>query len=162
MKYKVGLVIGRFQPFHLGHQYLIEKALTLCDKIIIGIGSAQVIDVDNPFDLQTREFFVKEFISRSKIQDRVSSIIFIEDTENDDVWIEQVLSQTGKIDVEIGDNDWTNGIFEKRGIPVVKVGHLKREILQGIKIRENMDKNLEWKTRVPEYLIAEIEKNLTR
>ena len=36
---KVSLVIGRFQPIHLGHIQLIEQAASLSDKIILFIGS---------------------------------------------------------------------------------------------------------------------------
>ena len=44
MKYKVGFVLGRFQPFHRGHQYLIEKALEQCESVIVGVGSVNVED----------------------------------------------------------------------------------------------------------------------
>ena len=33
-KYKTGLVLGRFQTFHKGHEYIINKALEICDKVI--------------------------------------------------------------------------------------------------------------------------------
>lgn len=40
-KPKLGLVLGRFQPFHLGHLHLINLALKENDQIVICIGSAQ-------------------------------------------------------------------------------------------------------------------------
>ena len=46
-KYKVGLLVGRFQPFHKGHLHLIEKSLNLVDMLVVGIGSVGVIDTDN-------------------------------------------------------------------------------------------------------------------
>jgi nicotinamide-nucleotide adenylyltransferase len=36
-----GLLIGRFQPFHIGHLKAIEQATSENDEVIIGIGSAQ-------------------------------------------------------------------------------------------------------------------------
>ena len=33
--------IGRFQPYHLGHQNVLESIAQEVDEIIIGIGSAQ-------------------------------------------------------------------------------------------------------------------------
>lgn len=35
-----GLLIGRFQPFHLGHEYLIERIDEAVDEVVVGIGSA--------------------------------------------------------------------------------------------------------------------------
>ena len=38
------VVLGRFQPFHKGHQYLVEKALSLAkdsDEVIVAVGSSQ-------------------------------------------------------------------------------------------------------------------------
>jgi len=35
------LIIGRFQPFHLGHLLLIKEAAKEADIIVIGIGSSQ-------------------------------------------------------------------------------------------------------------------------
>ena len=158
-KYRVGLVIGRFQPFHLGHKYLLEKALEYCDEIIVGIGSSNVTNENNPYSFETRKKFVDEFIKKSKIEARISKIIYIEDVPDDRDWLDLLLKKTGKVDVEIGDNEWTNGIFENAQIPVVRIGHYKREILEGVKIRNNMKNKLDWKDRVPEYLVKYIEKN---
>ncbi len=34
-----GLMMGRFQPFHLGHLDLVKQILSECDKVIIAITS---------------------------------------------------------------------------------------------------------------------------
>ena len=38
--YHLGLVLGRFQGLHIGHEAVIRKALSLCDRVIVLIGSA--------------------------------------------------------------------------------------------------------------------------
>ena len=38
--YHLGLVLGRFQGLHLGHEAVIRKALSVCDRVIVMIGSA--------------------------------------------------------------------------------------------------------------------------
>ncbi|MBQ6293504.1 MAG: adenylyltransferase/cytidyltransferase family protein [Lachnospiraceae bacterium] len=38
--YRLGLVLGRFQGLHIGHEAVIRKALSVCDKVIVMIGSA--------------------------------------------------------------------------------------------------------------------------
>ena len=39
--YKLGMIVGRFQPFHFAHQSIILEALRDCEEIVIVIGSAQ-------------------------------------------------------------------------------------------------------------------------
>ena len=59
---KIGLYIGRFQPFHKGHLSVVIEALNHCDKLIIAVGSAQESGTEkNPFDFELR----KELIRRS-------------------------------------------------------------------------------------------------
>jgi nicotinamide-nucleotide adenylyltransferase len=41
IKYKRGLVIGRFQPFHNGHLELIKQIMNECEELVVVIGSAQ-------------------------------------------------------------------------------------------------------------------------
>lgn len=42
--YDVGMVCGRFQTFHKGHESLIESAVALCDRVLILIGSSQGVE----------------------------------------------------------------------------------------------------------------------
>lgn len=157
MQYKTGLVIGRFQPFHLGHKYLAEKALELCESIIIGIGSSNIKDKKNPYDVRKRKKFLQEFIKREGIEKRVLKLVEIPDDPDDDVWMMTVSKNVGSFDISIGDNDWVNGIFEKAGIPVVKIGFFNRDELEGTKIRGLIKDKKKWEKRVPSYLVSIIE-----
>lgn len=156
-KYKTGLVIGRFQPFHLGHQYLIEQALKHADTIIIGVGSSNIEDENNPYNVGQREEFVKEFLKQEGLEARVLKIVYIPDVPDDAEWFKIAEKLTGPVDVVVGDNSWVNGIYESQKIPVVEIGHHKRHILEGKKIRHQMKKKLAWKNRVPKYLHKLIE-----
>lgn len=58
--YDVGLICGRFQTFHIGHESLVETGLKLCDRILILIGSAQEAGTErNPYDVNTRTDMLK-------------------------------------------------------------------------------------------------------
>lgn len=53
--YDVGLICGRFQTFHIGHESLVETGIKLCDRVLILIGSAQECGTErNPFNINTR------------------------------------------------------------------------------------------------------------
>ena len=59
--YDVGLVCGRFQTFHKGHEKLVETALMLCDRVLILVGSAQECGTErNPYNINTRTKMLKE------------------------------------------------------------------------------------------------------
>ena len=157
-KYKVGIVIGRFQPFHLGHKYIIEKAIDNVDRLILGIGAADVRDVDNPYDVKKRVEFLNKFVKEEKLEKKISRIVPLNNHPDDAIWLKNLLKKTGKIDVVIGNNEWVNGIFENAKIPALRIGHYKRNILEGTKIRKLMRENKKWETRVPKYLLKHIVK----
>lgn len=156
-KYKIGLVIGRFQPFHLGHQFLIEQALKHAEKIIIGVGSSNIKDENNPYNVRQREEFIKSFLKEEELLDRVLNIVYIPDVPNDSEWYKIAHKLTGPVDVVIGDNSWVNGIYAAEKIPIIEIGMHKRHLLEGKRIRHNMKHKLSWKKRVPKYLQKLIE-----
>ena len=54
-QYKLGLVLGRFQGVHIGHESIIEHALALCDKVLVFIGSSDKEGTkENPFPYSIR------------------------------------------------------------------------------------------------------------
>ncbi len=57
----LGVIVGRFQCVHSGHEMMIDTALTLCDAVAVFIGSSQESGTSkNPFDYETR----REMLSR--------------------------------------------------------------------------------------------------
>lgn len=53
--YDVGLICGRFQTFHKGHEKLVDTGLMLCDRLLILVGSAQEYGTErNPLNINTR------------------------------------------------------------------------------------------------------------
>jgi nicotinamide-nucleotide adenylyltransferase len=157
-KYKIGIVIGRFQPFHLGHKYVIEKALEVCDKIYLGIGSAQIFDDKNPYSAKKRKFFLEKFVKAEELEPRIISILTIDDFPDDDVWFDRLKKRIPGVEVIIGDNEWVNGIFERHSIPALRIGYYKRHILEGTKIRSLVLQNKSIVKRVPKYLTKHITK----
>lgn len=59
--FDTGIMVGRFQHIHAGHEKLINLGLTVCDKFLVFIGSAQESKTEkNPFNVEYR----KELISK--------------------------------------------------------------------------------------------------
>ncbi len=64
MSQSVGVIIGRFQPFHSGHRYLLTQALKTSDIIVIVLGSAHSSrNVRNPLSASERRTMIEENLS---------------------------------------------------------------------------------------------------
>ena len=63
--YDIGLVVGRFQHFHIGHKSLVENAYKLCDRVLILVGSSQEFGtLRNPYPTSTRIDVIREIYGR--------------------------------------------------------------------------------------------------
>lgn len=90
MKYDYLIFIGRFQPFHLGHESVIRKALALSDKVIVLIGSAyQPRTVRNPWDFNEREALMRLAFSQEENR-RILAFPLLDQTYNNQRWIKSV------------------------------------------------------------------------
>ncbi len=59
--YDIGVICGRFQTFHIGHESLVDTALKLCDRVLILVGSAQECGTErNPLNIDTRIRMLRE------------------------------------------------------------------------------------------------------
>lgn len=59
--YDTGLICGRFNTVHKGHEKLFNTGLLLCDRLLILVGSAQECGTErNPFNVNTRIKMLKE------------------------------------------------------------------------------------------------------
>lgn len=168
-KYKTGLLIGRFQPFHLGHLWLIRHALQSVDRLIIGVGSANIKNHDNNFlTYEQRKEMLEMVFEKEDLKDKLIKIVPLNDYFNDEVWFKKTIEKTGPVDVVVGNNQWTNGIFEARGYPILRVGYYKRFFYEGEKIRKllkytysqrSLPIGKSWEDRVPPYLVSIIKTN---
>lgn len=87
---RVGVYIGRFQPFHKGHEDVIAQMVNKVDRIIILIGSSHSsLDPKNPFTWKERSYMIGEYIHTTYPE--VSVNIFpIADYTRDIDWEKQV------------------------------------------------------------------------
>lgn len=152
-KYKIGFFIGRFQPLHKGHIHLIKRSLYYVESLIIGIGSVGVVNSDNFLSYDQRKTMLQTAVAKEKFSRKIRTIVPLKDFHNDKLWLEDCLKQAGKFDVIIGNNEWTNGIFERAGYKILRLGFYKRYLYEGVKIRKLMKDGKKWDDRVPGYIV---------
>ena len=90
-KYIHGLTIMRAQPFHIGHQKLIDKMLEECDKVTVILGSIQEQGTSrNPLNYTTRKKMIQNIYKGKKEYDRLK-IVGLFDINNPAEWADYVL-----------------------------------------------------------------------
>lgn len=160
MKVMHALVIGRFQPFHQGHVYLIQSALELSEKISICIGSANITNEDNPFPYEKRLQMIQTTVRQNNWTDKILHIIPSDDIPDDTAWLDDIVEKLPPVDLIVGNNDWVNGIFKNAHYLTHKLILHNRDRFEGKTIRKLIaEKNPQWKTYVPDYVVKIIETN---
>lgn len=99
--FKYGLIVGRFQHIHIGHEKLINIGLKLCNKLLIFIGSANQLPSErNPYTYEYRKSLI-EIIYKKEIEEGKIIIAPLNDWEDSTVltpkWGEYVLDSAKKI-----------------------------------------------------------------
>src|SRR3970282_2325755 len=144
-----GLLIGRFQPFHLGHLAALRFALSKVAKLWIGLGSSnKPLQKNNPFSAEERKEMILSSIDESmkqKIQ-----IYFIPDLENHIKWIELIDTLVPKFDIIFSNYELTSHLYSKRDIEVLSIPFVKRDILSGTNIRDMIISDQKWEDLVLE------------
>ena len=112
-QYDFGIVIGRFQPFHLAHQNLIKHSLSLAERVIVVLGSARsASDVRNPFTPRMREEII-----RACFPEDSARLVFraVRDYPyNDHVWTAEVQNLVAEIAEEEHAKITIVGFFKDR------------------------------------------------
>jgi bifunctional NMN adenylyltransferase/nudix hydrolase len=91
------VLIGRFQPFHLGHEKLFRHAASIARHVIIIMGSHNCpVSIRNPWDSHTREKFIRLSLPDIDISDY--TISFIADSAYDfNDWLIRVRKRVASI-----------------------------------------------------------------
>lgn len=143
-----GLLIGRFQPFHLGHLAAVKFALTQVDNLAIGIGSSNRFNEKrNPFSAEERKEMIVSSLDESDLQK--CKIYFVPDVNDHAKWTYHVDQIVPKYDVVFSNDDFTHELYKKRDIKVVSVPLKQREILSGTDIRLKIASGQRWEDLVP-------------
>ena len=143
-----GLLIGRFQPFHLGHLEALRFALSKVDKLWLGLGSSnKPTEKNNPFSAEERKEMILSSIDESMKQK--ISIYFIPDLDNHVRWIEKIDTIVPDFDIVFSNDELTNHLYSKRDVQVMPIPFSKRDELSGTNVRDLIISDQKWDHLVP-------------
>ena len=144
-----GLLIGRFQPFHLGHLDAVLFGLSRVENLFICIGSSNKSNErKNPFSAEERREMITLSIEPS-ITDRIK-IFDIPDVGDHEKWTFEIDKTVPKYDVVFTNDEFTRTLFEKREISVISVILKDREKFSGTNIRNLIAYDRNWRDLVPQ------------
>ena len=144
-----GLLIGRFQPFHLGHLEALAFALSKVDKLWVGLGSSnKPLQKNNPFSADERKKMILTSINDS-IKNRIE-IYFIPDFEDHKKWVSHIDTIVPKFDIVFTNDEMTKYLYEKRETKVSAIPFTQRDTLSGTNIRDQIISDQPWEDLVPD------------
>lgn len=146
-KQRVGLFLGRFQPFHNAHLSIIKKSFDFVDYIIIGVGSSQYSRTKlNPFSYEERvDMIVSSLHGIKKYM-----IMPIPDINDPPHYVDYVVGKIPPFDVVFSNNQYTIDLFRKNFyFPIILITP-EDDSIRGTAIREAYYKgDASWKQYVP-------------
>lgn len=146
-----GLFIGRFQPMHLGHASVIEKAFAELDSLIIGVGSSEKHHAaENPFTYEERKTMIESSVSGNY------KIVPIPDINDYSKWVSHVETLAGNFDVVYSGNAIVSDLFTKKGYAIKKI--TEEMYISSSIIRDMMARGADWKKFTPKGVSEFIEK----
>jgi nicotinamide-nucleotide adenylyltransferase len=149
-----GFYIGRFQPYHNGHQSVLERIAREVDEIVIGVGSAQLSHEQlNPFTAGERVLMITRSLAGLACP---FYVIPIEDIQRNALWVAHVRSMAPPFERVYTSNPLVMRLFAEVGAEVHSPAMYERQTHSGTAIRERMLAGDGWEHLVPPAVVRVI------
>ena len=146
-----GLMMGRFQPFHLGHLDLVRQILDECDEIIIAVTSSQFNYLKkDPFTAGERIEMIHSSLKNASFDLTRCFIISLENQFNVSMWASYLESALPRFDKVYSGNDYVSMLLSDSGIPVVTPVFYDVTQYNATRIRKMIISGEDWKELVPD------------
>ena len=143
--------IGRFQPYHNGHQSVLQHVAEGAEEIIIGVGSAQLShEPENPYTAGERVLMIARALDGIPCP---FYVIPIEDIRRNALWVAHVRAMAPPFDIVYSNNPLVMRLFHEEGIEVRSPAMYERETHSGTEIRRRMQSGEPWEHLVPRQVV---------
>jgi len=144
-----GLMIGRYQPFHLGHLSLAEQILSECEELVVALGSPEAsFAFNDPFTAGERITMVHESLKKRGLQLSSCYIIPVPNSDNNYTWFESIRSMIPKVKTVYSGNQFVRLLLPET-VNVKSPSFVKFKIFNGTRIRNLIVRNGNWQDLVP-------------
>jgi nicotinamide-nucleotide adenylyltransferase len=147
---KVGLLVGRFQPFHNGHLAAVKHALKKVDYLYIVVGSAQRSHERlNPFTAGERIMMIKAALNEAGVDPSRWMLIPVQDAISHSVWTATLKSTVPRFHVVFSNDTLTIRLLKEEGINVMPIPYLDRGTYSATNVRSRILERKDWEKLVP-------------
>ncbi len=154
----IGLYIGRFQPFHMGHLKAVEHILGRVDELIIAIGSAQYSHTSrDPFTAGERIAMIRLALDEAGFDRARYMAIPVPDVGVHAIWVSHLLSYVPKFDICFTNEPLTSRLLKEAGLRVEGIPFFDRGVYSAKEIRRRMLRGEDWRPLVPSSVAEFIE-----
>ena len=154
-----GLMMGRFQPFHLGHLNLVKQILEECDEVIIAITSSQFNYLEkDPFTAGERIEMIHNSLKESDIDLSRCFIVAIENQFNVATWASYLKAALPYFDKIYSGNEYVKMLLEDFAIDVVSPKFLDKKQYNATRIRLMIISCDNWQNLVPNAVVKFLQK----
>lgn len=112
--YKHGIAVMRCQPFHIGHERIVDAMLAKCEMATIILGSTNIKDKSNPWMFHDRKKMIKNVYGKLPEWDKLR-ILGAPDINNDERWasfiIEDIVKEYYVEELEMEDYPGVDAYF---------------------------------------------------
>jgi len=138
-------LIGRFQPFHNGHLEVVRRVAVESERVIVGIGSAQLSHTyENPFTAGERHLMISRALADEGLERFF--LVPIPDINRYAVWVSHVSSLVPPFDIVYTNNPLTRRLFEEAGYEVKGAPLFDRGRHSGTEVRRRMLSGEDWES----------------
>ncbi len=149
-------VIGRFKPLHNGGAVLLEELCRKAEHVVIGIGSANIYGIRNPFTAEESKGMTDAYLSP-----RFSNYEFVlvdqfghlPEYSDGKRWTQEVLKLYGDLDAFVSGNEYVRELLAPHYNVIESyliVPPEKRIHLSATEVRIEMARGESWRAMVPE------------
>ena len=150
--------MGRFQPFHKGHLYLVDSVFKDCQELIIVVGSAQFNYLyTDPFTAGERILMIHSALLQSSIPVERCYIIPVINDENNSTWYAHLRSLVPEFHVLYSGNEFVKYLVGTQ-VQVQSPTFVKKRAYNGTNIRNLIARERPWNQLVPSSVALLIEK----
>lgn len=167
MEGKRALFLGRFQPFHRGHEKALSWLLARHSNVTFAIGSSNKSrQEDNPFSSSERAAMARLVFQAHNGWVKRISLRFVPDCQRHSEWMALMLRKfSPKKFFFYSNNPLVNRLFAEKGFEMRPIPLFRRYELEGAKIRQLVGSGKKYAGRIPpslnEYMKKRGEKIIT-
>ena len=145
-----GILVGRFQPFHIGHQEAVKYALERVDQLVIVVGSSQKShEPRNPFTAKERITMIRNALEEAGIGNQRFIVTSVPDATSHSIWISDLQILVPNFEVVFSNDPLTIRLFRNKGVRTDEVTLYKRDEYSATEVRRRLIMKEKWENLVP-------------